>query len=164
MKKKKNKALHWPIGIFLAIMAVVAMGAWTIGVANSNPVIMDDFYFDKYQDVELNYNEIQKSQMAFDKKYNISKNLDNFKLGDNELVLKIVTKDNQPVEDANITVKITRPISNKEDMNLNVISIKNGNYKLSPFEIKSEGRWQILSKVQVGELVSFSKIDINATK
>jgi len=164
LEKKKNKALHWPIGIFLAIMAVAALGVWTIGVANSNPVVMDEFYFDKYQDVELNYNEIQKLQMAFDKKYNISNSLEVLKLGKNELDLKIVTKDNKPVEDANITVKITRPFTNKQDIDLKVISSKDGNYKLSPFEIKTEGRWQILSKVQVGELVSFSKTDINATK
>jgi len=164
LSEKKNKALHWPIGIFLAILAVVGLGIWTINVANSNPVVMDEFYFDKYQDVDYNYNKIKRSQMAFDKKYDINYDVDTFKIGDNSLVITVMTKDAKPVENAKIQVKITRPFTNKQDMDLKVVSSENGNYKMSPFKIETVGRWQILSKVQVGDLVSFTKTDINATK
>jgi len=164
LSEKKNKALHWPIGIFLAIMAVVGLGIWTIGVANSNPVVMDEFYFDKYQDVDHNYNKIKISQMNFDKKYDIKYDIDSLKLGENSLVVTVLTKDSKPVDNADIKVKITRPFTNKQDMDLKVVSSENGKYKLSPFKIDTIGRWQILSKVQVGELVSFTKTDINATK
>ena len=164
MSEKKNKALHWPIGIFLAIMAVVVLGIWTIQKANENPVVMDEFYFDKYQDVELNYDKIQKSQIAFDKNYNISKNLKEFKLGQNTLELTLTDKSNKPVNSAKVIVKITRPFTNKQDIELNVTSVKDGVYRLSSFTIKEIGRWQILSKVSVGDKTSFTKTDINATK
>ena len=164
MSEKKNKALHWPIGIFLAIMAVVVLGIWTIQKANENPVVMDEFYFDKYQDVELNYDKIQKSQIAFDKNYNISKNLTEFKLGQNTLELTLTDKSNKPVNSAKVIVKITRPFTNKQDIELNVTSVKDGVYRLSSFTIKEIGRWQILSKVSVGDKTSFTKTDINATK
>ena len=161
---KKNKALHWPIGIFLAILAVVGLGIWTISVANKNPVVMDEFYFDSYQNVDHNYYKIQQSQIEFDKRYNISYNLDSFNLGKNILEIKVQTKDNKPVENAKILVKITRPFTNKQDIDLNVTSENNGIYKMTPFNITHEGRWQILSKVQVGKFTSFKKTDINATK
>ena len=164
MNEKKNKALHWPIGILLAIMAVVILGIWTINKANENPVVMDDFYFGKYQDVENNYIAIQKSQIAFDKNYNISKNLTEFKLGQNSLNITIKDKANNPVENAKVMVKITRPFTKKQDMDLKVTSKKDGVYTLSQFDIKEEGRWQILSKVTVGDKTSFTKTDVNATK
>ncbi len=164
MSEKKNKALHWPIGIFLAIMAVVGMGIWTLKKANDNPVVMDEFYFGKYQDVELNYNKIQESQIAFDKNYNISKNLKKLNIGNNTLIITVTDKSNNPVKSAKIMVKITRPFTNKQDRNLKVISQKNGVYTFSPFNIDKIGRWQILSKVSVGDKTSFTKTDVNATK
>jgi len=164
LEEKKNKALHWPIGIFLAIMAVVALGVWTIGVANKNPVVMDDFYFEKYQDVDHDYNKIRKSQIAFDKHYNIKYNLKEFHQGENSLVVTVTDKSNAPVTTAEIMVKITRPYTKKQDKSLKVISKDNGNYKLSSFNIDSIGRWQILAKVTVGDMTSFTKTDVNATK
>lgn len=164
MSEKKNKALHWPIGIFLSIVALVILSIWTIQKANEYPVVMDDFYFDKYQDVELNYNKIQKAQMAFDKNYNLSHNLKELKLGKNTLVLTITDKQNNPVNNAKVQVKITRPFTNEQDKILKIISKNDGVYKLSSFEIDTIGRWQILSKVSVGDKVSFTKTDINATK
>jgi len=164
MNEKKNRALHWPIGIFLAIVAVVILGIWTIEKANENPVVIDDFYFDKYQDVELNYNKIQEAQIAFDKKYNITSDTKEFKIGENSLTLTITDKQGNPVSTAIVKVKITRPFTREQDMMLKVLSHENGIYKLSPFKIDTVGRWQILSKVSVGDATSFTKTDINATK
>ena len=164
MSEKKNKALHWPIGIFLAIMALVVLSIWTIQKANENPVVMDDFYFGKYQDVEHNYLAIQKSQIAFDKNYEIFNNLTELKLGENSLSITIKDKANNPVDSAKVIVKITRPFTKEQDINLKVISVKDGVYNLSPFDIKEEGRWQILSKISVGDKTSFTKTDLNATK
>jgi nitrogen fixation protein FixH len=75
-----------------------------------------------------------------------------------------MTKDNKPVNDAKIMVRITRPYTKYQYKDLKVISKENGSYKLSSFNIDSIGRWQILAKVTVGDLTSFTKTDINATK
>ena len=164
MSEKKNKALHWPIGIFLSIMALVVLSIWTIQKANENPVVLDDFYFGKYQDVEINYNKIQESQISFDKKYNISSNVKEFKIGENSFDLILTDKKGSPITTADVKVKITRPFTREQDIMLKVLSNDNGVYKLAPFEIKEIGRWQVLSKVSVGDDTSFSKTDINATK
>jgi hypothetical protein len=164
LSQKKNRALYWPIGIFLAILGVVGLSIWTINVANTHPVVMDDFYFEKYQDVDYDYNKIKLSQKAFDKKYDIKYNISEFKQGDNSLVLSIMTKKNKPVNDATIMIRVTRPYTKDQDKDLKVISKENGSYKLSSFNIDSIGRWQILAKITVGDLTSFTKTDINATK
>ncbi len=164
MEEKKNKALHWPIGIFLATIAVVILSIWTIQKANENPVVMDEFYFDKYQNVELNYNEIQKKQKLFDDNYRFNYNLKELKIGPNKLTITLKDISGNPINDANVTIKLTRPFTNKQDINLKVISIENGVYRLNDFNISQIGRWQILSKISKGDAVSFSKTDINATK
>ncbi len=164
MEEKKNKALHWPIGIFLATIAVVILSIWTIQKANENPVVMDEFYFDKYQNVELNYNEIQKKQKLFDDNYRFSYNLKELKIGPNKLTITLKDILGNSINDANVTIKLTRPFTNKQDINLKVISIEDGVYRLNDFNISQIGRWQILSKISKGDAVSFSKTDINATK
>lgn len=164
MEEKKNKALHWPIGIVMGIFAIIGMCIWTIMVAVKNPVVMDDFYFQKYQDVDYSYHIIQAKQIKFDKKYNISYDLKELSIGENQLTVNVVDKQNTPVTDANVLVRITRPHINKEDKNLKIVSSENGNYKLEKFDIENIGRWQILSKVEVGDLISFTKTDVNATK
>ena len=165
MKEKKNKALHWPIGIFLAILAVVVLSIWTIQKANEYPVVMDEFYFDKYQNVELNYHEIQRKQILFDKNYKFSYNIKEFKVNKPiTLVVTLVDIKGNPINDANLTVKITRPFTNEQDIDLKVSSVKDGKYTLNTFTINQIGRWQILSKISKGDAVSFTKTDINATK
>lgn len=164
MEKKKNKALHWPIGIVLAILGIVALGIWTIMQANKYPVMEDDFYFQKYQSVEFNYYEILQKQKAFDKKYSFSYSLKKFSIGENTLVLNLTDKQGHGIDGAKLTIKITRPLSVDKDRFIKVTSQSNGNYNLEKFTVDQEGRWQILSKIEVGETISFTKTDVNATK
>ncbi len=166
-KQSKLSELRWPIGIILSIFGLIALSIWTIQQANIKPVVMDDYYFDSYQNVEANINEIQAKQIAFDKKYN-TQILANtpFVIGQNEIGIKLTTKsDNQPVADANITVKITRPDTDKYDQMLKVTSYENGIYHLTPFQVEKIGRWQIMTKIITPDtLASFSKTEVNATK
>jgi hypothetical protein len=161
---EKNRALHWPIGIVLAILGLVALCVWTIMQANKYPVMEDDFYFQKYQDVELNYHVIQKKQMDFDQKYSVNYSLKRFNLGENILKIDIKDRDGKSVNNAKITTKITRPLSINKDRFIKVVSGDSGSYTLEKFTVDEIGRWQIVSKIEIGELISFTKIDINATK
>ncbi len=166
-KQSKLSELRWPIGIILAIFAVIGLGIWTIEQANVNPVVMDDYYFESYQDVELNINEIRNKQIAFDKKYD-TQILANtpFVIGQNSIAIKLTTKaDAKPVADANITVKITRPDTDKFDKMPKVTSYENGIYHIEPFAVEKIGRWQIMTKIITPDtLASFSKTEVNATK
>jgi len=164
MQEKKNKALHWPIGIVIAIFGVVALSTWTIEQANKYPVMEDEFNFQKYQAVEEDYYNIQKRQEKFDKNYKISYSLKKFKIGENTLVLTLTDKAGKSVKDVKIKTKITRPLSIDRDRFIEVVTENGSKYTYEKFDIDQLGRWQILSKIQIGNAVSFTKTDINATK
>jgi len=164
-KQSKLSELRWPIGIILAILGVIVLGIWTIDQASHNPVVVDDYYFDSYQNVERNINDIIKKQQAFDKKYNVNIGTKAFQIGPNGLAVTIMTKANQPVNDANITVKITRPDTDEFDKKPKLKSQKNGIYTFETFDIEKIGRWQIMTKIATpDQLVSFTKTEVNATK
>ena len=164
-KQSKLSELRWPIGIILAILGLILLSVWTIKQANRNPVVVDDFYFDSYQNVERNINDIIKKQQAFDQKYNVAIDAKAFQVGQNRLVVTIITKANAPVNDANITVKITRPDTDEFDKKPKLKNHQNGIYTFEPFDIEKIGRWQILTKITTpDQLVSFTKTEVNATK
>ena len=166
-KQSKLSELRWPIGIVLAIFGVIALGVWTIEQANVKPVVMDDFYFDSYQDVELNYNDIVAKQQAFDKKYALNIDAKNFALGKkNRIDLTLTDRaSGKGISDANVTLKITRPDTDQFDKRPKVLSSENGHYIFESFMIDKPGRWQILTKIVTPDnLISFTKHEVNATE
>lgn len=165
-KQSKISELRWPIGIVLAILAVVALGIWTIEQANIKPVSLDDYYFANKRYVSEHINEIRQKQAAFDQKYTITLSKNALRVGENDLSLTVTTKaDNTPVADANVTVKITRPDTNAYDQFLKVADYENGTYRFDNFELKQIGRWQIKAKITTpDDLTSFSVTEVNATK
>lgn len=165
-KQSKLSELRWPIGIILSIFGLIALSIWTIQQANIKPVVMDDYYFESYQDVDANINDILRKQAAFDKKYSIDIAQQAFVVGPNEVKITVITKaDKKPVTDANITIKITKPDTDKYDKMLQPASQKEGTYTFGPFEVEKVGRWQIMTKVITPDrLASFTKSEVNATK
>jgi len=162
----KIKANYWPHFIVGSIFAVGGLCVWTVKIAVEHPVEMDSFYFDAYQNVDQDINNIILKQQAFDKKYvvNIPKN--NFVMGEqNSLAISIneIATD-KAITDANITVVVTRPETQRLDKKPKLLSAENGIYTFENFEVEKPGRWQIMSKVTIGELTSFNKLEVNATK
>lgn len=56
----------------LSLLAIIIACIVTIFIASHHPVYEDDFYFDSYQNVENNYNQIQKQQVNFDKFFKVN--------------------------------------------------------------------------------------------
>jgi hypothetical protein len=69
--EKKEEINYWPYAIVGMILTVVLLGIWTIKVAVSNPVQLDNSYMMTYQDVDENINEILAKQQAFDARYSV---------------------------------------------------------------------------------------------
>ena len=161
----KPKANYWPHSIVLAIFGVAGLCVWTVKMAVNNPVELDSFYFDSYQNVEQNYNDIITKQKAFDAKYSVEIPKDNFTIGMNTLVLGVNEIESaKAIDDANISLVITRPDTQRFDKKPKLISVKNGLYTFENFDIQKLGRWQIMSKVTIGKLITFKKLEVNATK
>ena len=161
----KKRFNFWPYGITISIVAVAVLCIDMIMISLKNPVYMDDFYLEKYQDVDENINKIIISQKKFDKKYTIQidmkkkfiKKNNNIKI---KIVDKVTTKD---VKNAKLELLVTRPDSSKFDKKLSVLEIKDGYYIFEPFDIEKKGRWQIMLKVSIGKLVSFTRVETYAT-
>jgi len=166
MLKDKAKSNYWPHFIVGAIFAVAGLCVWTVKTAVNNPVELDSFYFDSYYNVDKDINNIILKQQAFDKKYSVDLPQKNFVMGEeNSLSVSVHTiKGQEAVNDANITVVVTRPDTSRFDKKPKLLSTKNGTYTFEPFPVEKPGRWQIMSKVTVGELTTFKKLEVNATK
>jgi len=166
MKKNSSGFNPWPYAIALSILGVFGLCVWTVKEASDNPVEMDSFYFDTYQNVDKNYGKILAEQKVFDKKYDVSNHVQHLKLNDkNEIALEIKDKENNaPINDANISLLITRPDSTKFDKKPKLLSKENGVYHFEKVLIDKPGRWQIMTKIKIDNLTSFYKFEVNATK
>jgi len=153
----------WPIGITLSIIVVAGLCIWTVKVAESAPVELDNTYFASYRDFDMNANKIIIEQKEFDEKYIVELPKKDFKIGQNEVEIKLTDKQNNPVSEAKIDVVITRPHTTATDQKLSLIEFKEGIFKFEPFEIKDLGRWQIQSKITVNNITSYNKLEVNAT-
>jgi len=166
MSKPQEKANYWPHFIVASIFGVAGLCVWTVKIAVEHPVEMDSFYFDSYQNVDQDYNNIILQQQAFDKKYLVNLPDKDFIIGkENTLMISIEEiASEKSISDANITVVITRPETQRLDKKPKLLNVENGIYTFENFEVEKLGRWQIMSKVTIGELTTFKKLEVNATK
>ncbi|AOO66141.1 FixH domain-containing protein [Sulfurospirillum halorespirans DSM 13726] len=140
----------------MIIGCVISCG-FTIKIAMDNPVEMDTFYMAKYQQVDHSINTILELQEKFNAKFDLAYSTEKFEMGQNSITIRLSDKSGQPVNDANVMMMLSRPDSNKENKEMKPSLVENGNYTFGPFEINKPGRWQILSKIDVGEFKGYHK-------
>lgn len=147
------------------ILATVVACAWTIKIALDNPVEMDTFYMEKYQKVDQNINEIMELQEKFNAKYDLRYSTESFVMGKNSFSIKLLDKENgKEIENAKVTLLLSRPETNKDNKEMKPSKIENGNYIFDVIEILKPGRWQILTKIEIGEFKGYSKYEVYAAK
>ncbi|KAA6224604.1 MULTISPECIES: hypothetical protein [unclassified Campylobacter] len=128
MSKTKT---FWPYGILLSIFAIILACIVTIVFASNYPVYEDDFYFDKYQNVESNFDKIQQKQAEFNKFFNVNLELDEkFDKKDrpfyelykdqNNIMIFIKELSDLSASDIKTSGLLTRPHTNKQDKNLDL--------------------------------------------
>ncbi|WP_263833987.1 FixH family protein [Sulfurospirillum oryzae] len=157
MDKTKSEHTYYPHVVIGMILGCVVACAYTIKIATDNPVEMDTFYMEKYQKVDQDINQILELQDKFNAKFDLAYSTEKFNMGQNSITLKLTDKNGQAIDNATITMMLSRPDSNKENKQLSPSKVENGNYTFGPFEITKPGRWQILSKIEVGEFKGYHK-------
>lgn len=160
-KKERN---YYPHAIIAIILGMVFTCGWVIKIAVSHPVELDTFYMEKYQKVDRDINEILELQQKFDAAFNLGYSTDKFVIGQNTITLKLTDKNGQAVNDAKALLMISRPETNQANKELSPSKVENGEYTFGPFEITKPGRWQILSKIDVGEYKGYHKTEAYAAK
>ncbi|WP_069478735.1 FixH family protein [Sulfurospirillum halorespirans] len=157
MDKVKSEHTYYPHVVIGMIIGCVISCGFTIKIAMDNPVEMDTFYMAKYQQVDHSINTILELQEKFNAKFDLAYSTEKFEMGQNSITIRLSDKSGQPVNDANVMMMLSRPDSNKENKEMKPSLVENGNYTFGPFEINKPGRWQILSKIDVGEFKGYHK-------
>ena len=167
MSKNNDSGKFWPYMILGFFAIGVTLGVWTVKSTISMPVHESNAYMKKYQDAEKNAVEIEESEAKFDSKYNLLLNgleKSNFKpknlkrkahayyslSENNTFEYKVTTKDGKAVEDANLTLLVTRPQTEKDDIAYGQIkSAGNGVYRVQNLKIAKPGRYILRLKATV---------------
>jgi len=160
MSSKKKS--FWPYGIALAIFTVFIACVVTVIIAVNNPVEMDDFYLQKYQNVDENFIAIEKEIAEFNKRFKVKLDKDRVNMGKDFVSVVVTTIDNTPVKDAKIEYLITRPDVSKYDKKGKIATDSNGIAKIEEFDFEKIGRWQILVKTSVDRYNGFNKMEVFA--
>ncbi len=160
MEKKKYERNYWPHAIVISIFLIIGACVWTIIIALDNPVEMDDFYLQKYQDVDKNINLIIKKQKDFFTKYNIVNKTQKFDLNKkNNIVCSLIDKNSsKKIENAKVIFHLTRPETTKLDKTI-VASLVDGEYIAKDVELKKLGRWQLKVKATIGSNEGFKEYE-----
>lgn len=164
MAKTKSERNYYPHAVIGMILGMVVACAWVIKIALGHPVEMDTYYMEKYQKVDHNINKILELQAKFDAAFNLGYSTDKFVMGQNTITLKLTDKNGQAINDAKVQLMLSRPETNQENKELSPSNVQNGEYTFGPFDITKPGRWQILSKIDVGEYKGYHKTEAYATK
>jgi len=176
MAKNKNKT-YWPHMILGFLALGLTLSYWTVKTASSAPVQESNEYMMKYQQADININEILNRKAAFDQHYIIEivgvkkamVKLENAKRAkaENSVVLMqglnsftyvVKTKDGTTVSDANVTFLLTRPHSVREDKYVENIPFTDGKFQISNIDIEKAGRYTLQLRAKIGENTGYSQI------
>ena len=148
----KQKAMHWPYGIALSFVAVIALIIGTIIVASDNKVEKSDLYMQNYHTADANANEILMAQIAFNKKYALAFETEALKQKGSVIAFSIHDKSGNPITDATIEGVLTRPDTTDHDIALKEPTVSvDGIYEFAPVDLPLEGRWNVMAKISVGD-------------
>jgi len=169
MAENKRKT-YWPHMILGFFMLGITLGYWTVKSANSVPVHESNDFMMKYQQADINYNDIIQKKEAFDKRYRITlTGTDRIKLptdsdfhrpvedpvkltkGKNTFHYVIESHEGSALEDANVTFELTRPHTTEDDQLFRDIQGANGIYVIKDVNISKPGRYTLRLKAAVDE-------------
>ncbi len=148
----------WPYAIGASIILVFGFCVATIVVTSQMPVEKSDTYMMYYQEADASANELIEARIAFDKKYKIEYITDGISCESSEIKYRVTDLESNPVSNAKIMVIVTRPNNHKHDQELNSPSFENGVYTFSTITLPEKGRWDIMAKVNIGELQRFYNV------
>lgn len=153
-----KKRSFWPYGILISILLVVIAGVVTIIISLDYPVELDNYYFETYQNVEKNFDKIEKLQNKFNQKYHVIISPKILQIDkNNTLSLQISPQPNK----LKIEAIITRPDTNKLNQKIN-FKLENNKF-ISVFTPSKFGRWQLMVKItDANNTVGFFTKELNA--
>jgi len=176
MAKNKEKT-YWPHMILGFLTIGITLGYWTVKSASAIPVQESNNYMLKYQQADININEILQRKAQFDKNYKIQivnvkseiLELENAKRAKNEKVVilqkgsnsfsyTVSNKENSIQNDANVSFLLTRPHRVEDDIKIDTVPYKDGQYIIENINIEKAGRYTLQLRVKIGKAIGYSQI------
>jgi len=177
MAIKNKEKTYWPFMILGFLAVGITLSYWTVKSASSMPVQESNDYMLKYQQADMNINEIMERKTLFDKSYTIEivdaqktiHELENAKrakeekvillhLGENSFTYRVNNKDGSSLNDVNATFLLTRPHSRKEDVLVEHIKSVNGQYNINDINITKAGRYTLQFRAKIGDAIGYSEL------
>jgi len=146
-----RNGIQWPIGIISSIILIVIACAATIYVALLQPVKEDKDMMLDYHALDGDANKVIVAGILFNKKYKLTYTGEGVSLDGSTISYRVEDLNGNPVNNATVDVVISRPIVPGGDLVLRNPQIENGNYIFENVKVPGKGRWNILTKVTVGE-------------
>ena len=160
------------------LLLAIVLGYWTVRAAKSMPVQETNDYMMKYQQADININDILKSKQRFDNQYlielkdvemmvmtdNVNSNrvqYDQVRLamGPNRFSYAITDKAGSAVSDANVSFLLTRPHTTVDDQMIDVVSRSGERYVTPEINISKPGRYTLQLRVKIGNDTGYSHIE-----
>ena len=151
---------YWPHAIVISLILIVASCVATIILAVKNPVEMDEFYFQRYQNVDENINEIEASQRRSDARYAL-KFEPEFDGLNGYFKIAVEAKNGSLAPNFTHEILLTRPATNEQNQNLDA-KFDGQILKTAPVALPKKGRWQILLKISDANDTGFYKFNFEA--
>jgi len=170
----KKEISYWPHMIVGFLFLAIGLGYWTIKTAISLPVQETNDYMMKYQEADININDIMTSKEAFDKDYTMSlSGIKTIIMTDNiysnriqpELVVLsdginkfdyiVKKRDGTIVKDAKVSFLLTRPHSTREDYMIEVIPYNGKYYQTPDINISKAGRYTLKLRATVNDKTGY---------
>jgi len=178
MAKTSKEKSYWPHMILGFLILGVTLSYWTVKSASSIPVAESNEYMMKYQQADMNINEIMHKKARFDQQFAIEivnaeqrvVEIENAKRakGENAVILhegkntfyyRIKSRDNKMISDANVTFLLTRPHTVKDDVMVENVPAKEGKYVIEDLEVRKPGRYILQLKAVIDEnTIGYSEI------
>jgi nitrogen fixation protein FixH len=156
--KKLNSAKIWPYGIGVAILTFFGAIVFSITLILKEAPVQVSVDMMDYHHADANANELIQAKIDFNEKYKIEYMTEGLSELNSTLKYRISDLENNPVSDATIIVIITRPDNNNHTQKLINPSVDNGIYIFDSVTLSQAGRWNVMAKVDVGELTRYYNV------
>ena len=144
----------WPYAIGGAITIVFGFCVATVVVTSKADISESNLYMNSYHKVDAEANDIIEAQIAFNKKYKLQYITDTLDVNGATIKYKITDKNGKPVDNAKMKVIVSRADS-KFEIDLNNPKVKDGIYTFKTIKLPKKGRWDVIAKVNIGNLYRF---------
>jgi hypothetical protein len=142
---------YWPHAIVLMILGSIVASFFTIKVAIQNPVQDSSLFLQNYHITDKHINEILREQIEFDSKYSLDYSQTVVESDGVEFQIELKNRD-EKVIDAQYQILVTRPEVDEFDKSFNTPKFS--------FQFPKSGRWLILTRITVDEVVGYHNFEI----